>query len=231
MPILQQTLGLATIAVLSLCPIVSAQATLTYNYGASMLGGFEVGENNVFYVPGAYNSTEYGDVGQEYLPSYGTLTGVTLSLSADIVVVSPFTNNSSSPYPYDAFASVPVPLTTSVDSKVVTVTASGTATGVVPPDTSWSVNIEGPTVSSGLVNDPALTAYATASEINMYCNAGTPTTGGNPTVSLNEAWFGGNFAVTYTYASVPEPASIGLIGVALTSLMLRRSRKPLLRRH
>jgi hypothetical protein len=175
----------------------------------------------------------------QFNPALGTLTGVNLAITGNSFGGSNYYENLG-----DNSGSATVTIGSNITvtgpaSLVVITLPSESNTGPIGPydgslDPSDSVTVTGTSssdsASNALTNPPTnLSAYIglgsapfnfSSTVNNSSSSTASPGVSGNTPPDFNF-----DATITYTYSEVPEPASIGLIAVALPLLAARRRRK------
>ncbi|HEY1923358.1 MAG TPA: choice-of-anchor E domain-containing protein [Tepidisphaeraceae bacterium] len=175
---------------------------------------------------------------QGFDPSLGTLTGVTLTLDTsstaevDVLNISDIVPSPGpgTPLPFsDATVSIPVtatgPGSTTVSDTLMAGPVTGTATVFYPavnmypglPATDSNTDNVLPVDFASYIGVGMIVPVSVSASAGTYAGSGS-----------SDVLFGGSAVagavttVTYTYDSVPEPASLGLIAMALPMLARRR---------
>jgi hypothetical protein len=170
---------------------------------------------------------------QGFDPSLGTLTGVTLTLDTTSMAEVDVLNITGSPMPFtNANVSIPVtatgPASTTVTDTLTAGPVSGTAT-LLFPSINMFPGLPATDSSSDVVLPANFTPYIGVGSIvpvDVSASAGTYSgSAGSGVLFSGSAVAGAVTTVTYTYDSVPEPASLGLCAMALPLLAARRRRK------
>lgn len=180
----------------------------------------------------------YNFAANQFNPSLGTLTSVTFTVTSNVVASVTVVNLNSTAQSFtNATASVPITVT-GPNSTAVVLTATGTTapqSGTVGADVG---GIPGMTMISGLTVTASSTTSLTGGALATYIGTGTSSLSfvfgaGNGTYSgtgPSNVYFGGSAAadakvvITYTFtpATIPEPASLAMVGMGLGGLFVAR---------
>ena len=190
---------------------------------------------------------------QKFDPTLGTLTGVTISFTADIIANIVVSNSLLTQQSFsNATASVPVTVTGPGSSTASGTAVAGPASGTVGPAVQYTIPVVPPfnvtvptqTTVSGLTAQTSGSHDVSSADFALYegsggslvhltfsGNSGTFAGSGVNGVSFGgSATAGGDVKITYTYTAspppaVPEPSTFALLGLGSLGLAVGAYRR------
>jgi hypothetical protein len=164
----------------------------------------------------------------QFNPLLGTLQSVSLSVDATTVGQVQVINTTSGALPFsNAFTSVPVTVTGPGPTVVTTTATAMVTSGTANPGLNTFPNVGGMSTAETPVTGSLIPYMGTSTfGVTLSTTAGSASSGGMG--SNGQLFFGGTAKaggtadVTYTYLAVPEPASMGLLGIGMAGFFAFR---------